>query len=48
MHWLPLLIILLYIMVIWAPNMLKDKSLARYPGFSDYKRKSKLFIPFLF
>jgi steroid 5-alpha reductase family enzyme len=49
MHWLPLLIILLYILVIWTPNMLKkDKSLARYPGFVEYQRRSKLFIPFLF
>jgi protein-S-isoprenylcysteine O-methyltransferase Ste14 len=49
MHWLPILVILLYIVVLWFPNMLKkDKSLARYPEFAEYKRKSKLFIPFLF
>jgi steroid 5-alpha reductase family enzyme len=49
MHWLPILVILLYIVVVWFPNMLKkDKSLARYPEFTEYKRKSKLFIPFLF
>ncbi len=49
MHWLPLVIILLFIVFFWAPNMLKkDKSLARYPEFAEYKRKSKLFIPFLF
>jgi steroid 5-alpha reductase family enzyme len=49
MHWLPLAVIALYLMVIWFPNMhKKDKSLSRYPGFAAYKRKSKLFIPFLF
>ncbi len=49
MHWLPLLVIALFIIIIWVPNMLKkDKSLARYPQFAEYKRKSKLFIPFLF
>jgi steroid 5-alpha reductase family enzyme len=49
MHWLPLLVILLFIVIIWAPNMLKkDRSLSRYPGFAQYKRQSKLFIPFLY
>jgi protein-S-isoprenylcysteine O-methyltransferase Ste14 len=49
MHWLPILVILLYIAVLWFPNMLKkDRSLARYPEFAAYKRKSMLFIPFLF
>jgi protein-S-isoprenylcysteine O-methyltransferase Ste14 len=48
-HWLPIVVILLYLVIVWFPNMLKkDKSLARYPGFLEYKRKSKLFIPFLF
>jgi steroid 5-alpha reductase family enzyme len=49
MHWMPIVVILLFIVIIWAPNMLKkEKSLARYPEFAEYKRKSKLFIPFLF
>lgn len=49
MHWIPLAVIALYLAIIWFPNMLKkDKSLSRYPGFAEYKRKSKLFIPFLF
>jgi hypothetical protein len=35
--------------LLWLPNMYKkDKSLSRYPGLPAYKRKSKLFIPFLF
>ncbi|MEI7849080.1 MAG: DUF1295 domain-containing protein [Chloroflexota bacterium] len=49
MHWLPLLVIILFIGIIWAPNMLKkEKSLSRYPEFSRYKKETKLFIPFLF
>jgi steroid 5-alpha reductase family enzyme len=49
MHWLPILVILLFFILVWAPNMLKkDKSLSRYPEFLEYKRKSKLFIPFLY
>ncbi len=49
MHWLPVAVIALFVAVIWMPNMLKkDKSLARYPEFAEYKRKSKIFIPFLF
>ena len=49
MHWIPLAVIALYLAIIWFPNMIKkDNSLARYPGFAGYKRKSKLFIPFLF
>ena len=49
MHWLPILVIALFISIIWAPYMLKkEKSLSRYPDFDQYKRESKLFIPFLF
>jgi steroid 5-alpha reductase family enzyme len=49
MHWLPILVILLFITFFWVPNMIKkDMSLARYPQFAEYKRKSKLFFPFLF
>jgi protein-S-isoprenylcysteine O-methyltransferase Ste14 len=49
MHWAPVLIIGLAVAGVWLPNMLrKDKSLARYAGFEAYRRRSKLFIPFLF
>ena len=48
-HWLPVLVLALYVAAAWFPFMLKkDKSLSRYPEFAEYKRKSKLFIPFLF
>jgi protein-S-isoprenylcysteine O-methyltransferase Ste14 len=47
-HWAPILVIALFLAVVWLPNMRrKDRSLARYPGFEAYRRRTKLFIPFL-
>lgn len=47
MHWIPILILVVFIMVVWLPNMLrKDKSLSRYKEFEDYKNKSGMFFPF--
>jgi len=41
--------IALFVVFYWIPGMLrKEKSLARYTEFDEYKRNSKLFIPFLF
>ncbi len=49
MHWLPLLVVALFFGIVWLPNMIKkEKSLSRYPGFPEYKNKSKFFIPFLY
>ena len=49
MHWIPWVVLLLFIILIWFPNMLrKDKSLAKYDNFEDYKKGSKLFIPFIY
>ncbi len=49
MHWLPIAILLVWILFYWLPNMYqKDRSLSRYPEFSEYKKLTKLFIPFLF
>ena len=49
MHWAPLIVILLFVLIIWLPNMRrKDRSLARYPDFASYKARSKLFLPFVF
>lgn len=49
MHWLPVVILLVWVMLIWLPNMRrKERSLARYPGFTAYKERTRLFIPFLF
>lgn len=48
-HWLPFLILAGFIIVVFMPNMLKkDKSLSRYPEFTDYKRRSGLLLPLLF
>ena len=48
MHWLPLVVILLYLGFVWLPNMhKKDRSLSRYAEFAEYKNSTKLFIPFL-
>ena len=48
MHWLPILVILAYFLIIWLPNIRrKDESLSRYPEFKEYKKRSKMFIPFI-
>jgi protein-S-isoprenylcysteine O-methyltransferase Ste14 len=49
MHWAPIAIIGIALLGVWLPNMIrKDRSLARYPEFAAYRRRTKLFIPFLF
>jgi len=49
MHWLPLVILLTWVLVYWFPRMLKkDRILSTLAGFGNYKERSKLFIPFLF
>jgi protein-S-isoprenylcysteine O-methyltransferase Ste14 len=49
MHPLPIAILLLVVLVGWLPNMrAKDRSLSRYAGFDDYRRRSRLLIPFLY
>jgi steroid 5-alpha reductase family enzyme len=49
MHWLPIVILLAWVIFVWLPNMRrKDRSLARYPGFEAYKQRTRLFIPFIF
>jgi steroid 5-alpha reductase family enzyme len=49
MHWLPVAIILLWIIAFWIPNMRKkDRSLARYPEFNAYKSRTCMFIPFIY
>ncbi|MDJ0797672.1 MAG: DUF1295 domain-containing protein [Calothrix sp. MO_167.B12] len=48
-HWLPFLILGLFVAILFIPNMLKkDKSLSRYPEFENYKANSGLLIPKLF
>jgi protein-S-isoprenylcysteine O-methyltransferase Ste14 len=49
MHWLPLVLLLAFVVVYWLPNMRrKDASLARYPEFAAYKQRSKLLLPWVF
>lgn len=46
MHWLPFLIVGGWVFGFFVPNMLaKDRSLARYPEFAEYKRTSGLVLP---
>ena len=46
MHWLPIAILLLWIGVIWLPNMRsKDHALAKLEGFEEYEKSTKRFIP---
>ena len=48
MHWLPIVVIALFVACYWLPNMRrKDQSLGRYPEFEAYKQRTKLFIPFI-
>jgi len=49
MHWLPIAILLLWVIVIWLPNIArKERSLARYPEFKAYSRRTKRFVPFIY
>jgi protein-S-isoprenylcysteine O-methyltransferase Ste14 len=49
MHWLPVVILLVWVAVVWLPNMArKDKSLARYPEFEAYSQRTKRFLPFIY
>lgn len=46
MHWLPFLVLGGWVFGFFVKNMLtKDKSLSRYPQFSDYKKKSGMLFP---
>lgn len=48
LHWAPLLILLFVVLTEWLPRMRrKERSLARYPQFSAYERRTKLFIPYV-
>jgi protein-S-isoprenylcysteine O-methyltransferase Ste14 len=48
MHWLPFAVLAGIVAVIWVPNMLaKDRSLARYPSYAGYRRRSRWLIPFM-
>ncbi|NES20523.1 MAG: DUF1295 domain-containing protein [Symploca sp. SIO3E6] len=45
-HWLPFVILGLFTIILFIPNMLKkDKSLSRYPEFEEYRANSGLLLP---
>ncbi len=46
--WVPFLVLLLFMGVVWIPNMnKKDQSLARYPQFESYQKQSKKIFPMI-
>lgn len=46
--WLPAAAFASIIAIEWIPNMLrKERSLSRYPEFAEYKKRSKLILPYL-
>ena len=48
-HWAPPAVILLFVLVVWLPNMWKkDRSLARYPQFEEYRGRTWCFLPPLY
>ncbi len=48
MHWIPFVVLTLFVLAVWVPNMRrKERSLSRYPEFAEYKSRSALFIPFI-
>ena len=47
-HWIPFVILALFVAIIWLPNMIKkDKSLSRHKGYGEYKKRTSLFFPFI-
>jgi protein-S-isoprenylcysteine O-methyltransferase Ste14 len=49
MHWIPFVVLGAWVFGFFARNMLgKDKSLARHPGFAEYKARTGLLIPRVF
>ena len=47
-HWLPIVILLVFMAIVWFPNMYrKDKSLSRYSGYKEYKKRTSFLIPFI-
>jgi protein-S-isoprenylcysteine O-methyltransferase Ste14 len=49
MHWIPFAVLGAWVFGFFARNMLrKDRSLARYPGFGEYKSRTGLLFPRVF
>ncbi len=48
MSWIPFAIIAVWVLSFWLPGMLKkDKSLSRHPDFDEYRKRVRMFIPFI-
>ena len=48
LFWVPSLILSLFIVAVWIPNMIKiDKSLSRYEEHKSYKKKTAFIIPYI-
>ena len=48
MSWIPIAVLGIWIVSYWIPGMMKkDRSLSRHEGFTEYKKRTRLFIPFL-
>jgi protein-S-isoprenylcysteine O-methyltransferase Ste14 len=49
MHWIPFIVLGAWVFGFFARNMLrKDRSLARHPGFAEYKTRTGLLFPRVF
>jgi steroid 5-alpha reductase family enzyme len=49
MHWIPIACLAAMMIVLWFPKMgRKARSLSRYPEFESYRKRSCLFIPYLY
>jgi hypothetical protein len=41
-------VLALFLGAVWLPNMVrKDRSLARYPEFAGWRRRTALLVPFV-
>ena len=48
-HWLPVLVLVWVWVGLFAVNMIKKEvSLSRYPGWKEYKKRSKWLLPGIF
>ena len=48
MHWVPIIALLSFVVLIWIPNMIKkDRSLSKYEDFKYYKKNTSRFFPFI-
>jgi protein-S-isoprenylcysteine O-methyltransferase Ste14 len=48
MSWLAFIPLAAFVLFYWIPGMIrKERSLARYPGFNEYREHVRFLIPFL-